>query len=173
VRYAIAFIVAWFLAVLNVSVMPFINVLGVSPDLVLIFAASWAVVRNEDEALVVVPMAGLLRDLLSSDPLGTSIIGFAPIVILAAVVRLQAIDSDFIPALLIVAGGSLTFGVIQMMVLAGTGQNILLFHSVFQVIVPSVLVNALFTPIIYSPVRWLSPRPATGLMGARRLTSPL
>lgn len=172
-KYAIALLVAWFLAVLNVSAMPYINVLGVSPDLVLIFAVCWAVIRPEEESLVVVPMAGMMRDLLTSDPLGTSVLALAPIVILAAFIRIQAIDSDLIPALMIVAAGSVAFGIVQMTVLGVTGQNILLFHSVFQVIVPLALVNALFTPIIYLPIHWLSRRPTTGLMGSRRLTSPL
>ena len=48
--------------------MPYVEVLGVTPNLVLIFAASWAVVRGQDEAVVVVPLAGFIRDLLTSDP---------------------------------------------------------------------------------------------------------
>ena len=171
-KYAIAFVLAWLLAVLNVSAMPYVKVLGVTPDFVLIFAACWAVVRSDEEALYVVPAAGLLRDLLSSDPVGTSVLAFAPIVLLAAVVRLQAIDSDFLPALAVVAAGSLAFGGIQTSVLAVTGQNVDFFHAVLYVIIPGAIVNALFMPIVYLPVQWLSRKRAPGLLGAR-LTSPL
>lgn len=172
-KYVVAFIAAWLLAVANVSAMPYLKVLGVTPDLVLIFAACWAVIRADDEALVVVPVAGLLRDLLSSDPVGASMLAFIPIVALAAIVRLQMLDSDFLPALAVVAAGTLAFGVIHTSVLAATGQPIDIFYTVLRVIIPAAIVNALFMPIVYLPVRWMTSRRATGLMGAGRLTSPL
>ena len=157
-KYVIAFVIAWLLAVANVSAFSYIKVLGVTPEFLLIFAACWAVVRGETEALIVVPMAGLMRDLLSSDPLGTSLLAFVPIVFFAAAARQQVIDSDFPPAIAVVAGSSLAFGIIQSTVLAATGQHIEVWQVFSRVIVPGVLVNALFTPIIYLPIRWSSPR---------------
>jgi rod shape-determining protein MreD len=171
VRYAAAFLVAWLLAVANVSAFSYIKVLGVTPDFVLIFAACWAVIRGEPEALIVVPFAGMMRDLLSSDPLGTSILAFAPIVLFASIARIQVIDSDFPPTVAVVAAGSLTFGIIQTLVLGATGQHIDVWQVFLRVIVPGVIVNALFTPIVYLPVRWLNPR-FTGLRGSRGLASP-
>lgn len=170
-RYAAAFLIAWLLAVANVSAFSYIKVLGVTPDFVLIFGACWAVVRGEPEALVVVPFAGLMRDLLSSDPLGTSMLGFVPIVLFASMARVQVIDSDFPPTVAVVAAASLTFGIIQTLVLGVTGQEIDAWQVFLRVIVPGVVVNALFTPIVYLPVRWSSPR-FTGLRGSRGLASP-
>lgn len=171
-KYVIAFLIAWFLAVLNVSAMPYVKVLGVTPDLVLIFAACWAVVRPDEESLIVVPMAGLLRDLLSSDPIGASVFAFIPIVVLATIVRLQMLDSQFLPSIVVVATGSLAFGVLHTSVLAITGQPIDVFYTVIRVIIPMAIVNAIFTPIVYLPVRWMTPKHVTGLLGGR-LTSPL
>jgi rod shape-determining protein MreD len=172
-RYAVAFVLAWFIAVANVSALAYVKVLGVTPDFVLIFAACWAVIRSEEEALVVVPVCGLLRDLLSSDPTGTAILGFAPIVLFAALARSQPIDSDFPPAVAVVAAGTLVFGIVQTGVLGLTGQSIDVWQVAFRVIVPAVVINALFTPILYLPVRWLSPRRALAMQGGRRLTAPL
>ncbi|HVP04062.1 MAG TPA: rod shape-determining protein MreD [Dehalococcoidia bacterium] len=172
-RYAVAFVLAWFIAVANVSALAYVKVLGVTPDFVLIFAACWAVIRNEEEALVVVPVCGLLRDLLSSDPTGTAILGFAPIVLFAALARSQPIDSDFPPAVAVVAAGTLVFAIVQTGVLGLTGQSIDVWQVAFRVIVPAVVINALFTPILYLPVRWLSPRRALAMQGGRRLTAPL
>jgi rod shape-determining protein MreD len=172
-RYAVAFVLAWFIAVANVSALAYVKVLGVTPDFVLIFAACWAVIRSEEEALVVVPVCGLLRDLLSSDPTGTAILGFAPIVLFAALARSQPIDSDFPPAVAVVAAGTLVFAIVQTGVLGLTGQSIDVWQVAFRVIVPAVVINALFTPILYLPVRWLSPRRALAMQGGRRLTAPL
>jgi rod shape-determining protein MreD len=102
VKYVFASFIAWFLAVLNVSAMPYLKILGVTPDLVLILAACWAVLRPQDEAMIAVPIAGLLHDLMTGDPLGTSIIGFAPLIVLASVVHIRAVESRFAPSLIVV-----------------------------------------------------------------------
>ncbi len=173
-RYLFAFATAWFLAVIGASAMPYIKVLGVTPDLVLIFAACWAILREQSEAMVVVPVAGLLRDLTTSDPLGTSVLAMAPIVLLAAAVQMRSVDTQFLPTVIVVAAGSLLYGIISMLVLWLTGQEIGWGDGFFRVVLPAAVVNALFTPIVYLPVQWLSPRPKPGLLGRRgRLTSPL
>lgn len=172
-RYVLAFVAAGFLALVQVSLMPYVEVLGVAPDLVLIFAASWAVIRGQDEAVIVVPLAGFLRDSLTSDPLGTSALALAPVVLLAAAVRLRSVDTEFIPTALVVASGSLTYGIISMTVLALTGQTVAWNDALFRVLLPSCLVNAVFTPLIYMPVHLFSAPQESRIVGTRRLTSPL
>ena len=172
-KYALAFVAAGFLALLQVSLMPYVEILGVTPDLVLIFAASWAVIRGQDEAVVVVPVAGFLRDLVTSDPLGTSVLALSPIVLLAAAVRLRSVDTQFIPTVAVVASGSLTYGIISMTVLALTGQTIDWTDAALRVLLPSCLVNAVFTPLVYMPVHLLSAPQGRRIVGTRRLTSPL
>ncbi|MEX0682531.1 MAG: rod shape-determining protein MreD [Dehalococcoidia bacterium] len=169
----LAAILAWGFAVLDVSVMPYIHPLGVSPDLVLIFAVCWAVIRGHEEALIVVPLCGFIQDFTTSDPIGTSVLALAPVVPLATAVRLRAIESDFLPTMTAVMGASACYGVISMVVLSLTGQEIALFYTLFRVILPAMVINALFTPILYMPMHWLSPRPAAWLQGTARLPSSL
>ncbi len=172
-KYAIAAALAWFIAVANVSGLSYLSVLGVTPDFVLILACCWAVVRSEEEALIVVPLCGLMRDLAGSDPTGTAVLGFTPIVLLAAIARLQAIDSDFPSAIAVAAGGTLSFLVIQTFVLGATGHDIDAWQVISSVILPSIIVNTLFTPIVYLPVRWFSPPRPLAMQGGRRLTATL
>ena len=172
-RYVIALLLAFFLAVFSVSAMPYVKVLGVTPDFVLIFAVCWAVIRGQDEAWVVVPAAGFLRDLATSDPLGTSALALIPVVILATAVRTRALDSDFLPTIVVVAASSLAYGIISMTVLGATGQHIEVEQALFRVTLASVVVNALFTPILYLPIRWLSPPPGPAVLGSRRISSTL
>lgn len=166
-----AAILAWAFAMLDVSAMPYLHPLGVSPNLVLIFAACWAIVRGHDEAMIVVPICAVLQDLTTSDPVGTSLLGLAPIVPLAVAVRLRAIESDFLPAVATVMGASVFYGVISMMVLGATGQDIAVLHALFRVVLPSIVINALFTPLIFLPMHWISPPPPVWLQGSARLRS--
>ena len=172
-KYTVAAVLAWAFAVLDVSAMPYLHPLGVSPDLVLIFAACWAIVRGHDEAMIVVPICAVLQDLTTSDPAGTSLFGLAPIVPLAIAVRLRAIESDFLPAVAIVMAASVCYGMISMMVLGATGQEIAVVSALFRVVLPSIVVNTLFTPLIFLPMHWISPPPPAWLRGSARMRSSI
>jgi rod shape-determining protein MreD len=172
-KYVVAVAAAELLAVLHVSVMQYIEILGVTPDLVLIFVAVWAVVRGHDEAFVVALLAGLAKDLATSDPVGTSALALTPIVLLAAATRIRAVDTEFLPSIVVVALGSLGYGIINVIVLAGTRQSVAWNDSLLRVVLPACLVNALFTPVIYLPVHTFLAQRRLGAIGTRRLTSPL
>ena len=171
-RYVVAAATAFFLAVLGVSAMPYVKVLGVTPDLILIFAVTWMMVRGQREAAVVVPVAGLMRDLTTSDPVGTSVLALSPIVLLAVVRELKAVESELVLTLIVAVLASLIYGLLSMMVLTATGQGFPLLDGLLWVVLPSLVVNALFVPIIYLPMRWLSAEPVPGLSRAHR-TMPL
>ena len=164
-KYLFAFAGSFFAVVLATSVIPYVKVLGVAPDLVLIFAACWAMIRGQREAMVVVPVAGLLRDLTTSDPVGTSVLALSPIVLLAVVRELRPLESDFLPALAVVATASLAYAVISMTVLTAAGEDVPWGTALLQVALPSMLVNSLFAVIVYPPMRWLSPRPKVESFG--------
>lgn len=164
-RYPVAFVAASFAAVLAASVMPYVKVLSVAPDPVLIFAACWAMVRGQREAMVVVPMAGLLRDLTTSDPVGTSMLALSPIVLLAVLRDLRPVESDFLPALAVVAMATLAYAVVSMTVLTAVGDDVPWGTALLRVAFPSTVVNALFAVIVYLPMRWLSPHPRAEAFG--------
>jgi len=159
VKYLVAFAGALSCAMLAASAMPSVKVLGVTPDLVLIFTACWAVVRGQGEAMVVVPIAGVLRDLTTSDPVGTSVLALSPIVLLAVARELRPVESEFLPALAVVASASLAYALVSMAVLTAVGDDVPWGTALLRVAVPSMLVNALFAAIVYPPMRWMSPRP--------------
>ena len=158
-KYLIALAGSFLAAVLTVSVAPYVKVLTVAPDFVLIFAACWAMIRGQGEAMVVVPMAGLLRDLTTSDPVGTSVLALSPIVALAIVRELRPVDSEFVPTLAVVSAASFAYAVISMAVLTVVGDGVPWGTALLRVALPSMLVNPLFAVLVYPPMRWLSPRP--------------
>jgi rod shape-determining protein MreD len=171
--YVVALAVAWLLAIIQASALPHLHVLGVTPDFVLIFAACFAVLRRQEEAMYVVPLAGLMRDFAMSDPIGTSVLGFAPIVLLAAGLRLRAMDSQFVPAVAVVAAGTICYIAISVTVLLITGQGVDPTHGIIRIVLPLAVVNSLFTPIIYMPMSWFRQPDRSPVLGSGRLTSPL
>lgn len=164
---------AWLLAVVQTSAMPYLHVLGVTPDFALIFAAAFAVLRRQEESLYVVPLCGLLRDLATSDPLGTSVLGFAPLVLLAAALRLRAMDSQFISAVAVVAAGTVLHAAVSIAVLGLTGHGIPVVYAATSIMLPLAVVNSLFAAVIYIPVSWFRRSERSPVLGTGRLTSPL
>jgi rod shape-determining protein MreD len=165
VRYAIAFAGCFLAVVFTTSLTPYVKVLGVTPDLLLIFVACWAMVRGRAEALVVVPMGGLLRDLMTSDPVGTSILALAPLVFLSSLRDLRPVESDFLPAVAVVAAATFAYAIVSMVVLTAVGDEVPWWTAMLRVALPAMAVNALFAVLVYAPMRWLTPRPRTESFG--------
>ena len=53
------------LVLLQVSAIPAFSLLGVAPNILLVVLACWAVVRNQTEAMVLIPIAGISIGLLT------------------------------------------------------------------------------------------------------------
>jgi rod shape-determining protein MreD len=165
VKYLVAFAGCFFAVVLTISLTPYVKVLGVTPDLLLIFVACWAMIRGRAEALLIVPMGGLLRDLATSDPVGTSTLALMPVVFLASLRDLRPVESDFLPAVAVVATASFAYAIVSMVVLTAVGDDVPWWTAMLRVTLPAMVVNPLFAVIIYAPMRWLTPRPRAESFG--------
>lgn len=172
-KYFFAATFAWLFAVLDVSLMPYIQPLGVSPDLVLIFAVVWAVTRGEEGLLITIPLIGAIQDLTTSDPVGTSVLALAPVIPIAFAMRSRALDSQFLPVIGAVMAASACYGVISMAVLGLVGQDIAVFSAIYRAVIPAIIINALFAPLIYLPMSWFAPRQTAWLRSSQRLPSTL
>jgi rod shape-determining protein MreD len=165
VRYFAAFAGCFLAVALAISLTPYLSILGVTPDLLLIFVACWAMIRGRAEALVVVPMGGFLRDLATSDPVGTSTLALMPVVFLASLRDLRPVESDFLPAVAVVAAATFAYAIVSMVVLTAVGDDVPWWTAMLRVTLPAMVVNPLFAVIIYAPMRWLTPRPRAESFG--------
>jgi rod shape-determining protein MreD len=83
VRVALAIVVPLAAALLQGSVVPFIAIGGARPNLVVLFAASWAVAAGAREAVWWAFLGGIAVDLLSGGPLGaTAVSALIPVAVI-------------------------------------------------------------------------------------------
>ena len=147
------------LTLLQTSVVPAFQLLGVGSNLLLVVMCCWVVVRGAEEGMALVPLAGLMLGLLSFQGLATSVAALLPIIVLAALRPHLGVRTTFGWALAVVVAATLAHFIIIALVLALGGNNINWLSAVLDVLLPSVLVNL----IIAIPVYWLiwlpSPRP--------------
>ncbi|MGQ9573317.1 MAG: rod shape-determining protein MreD [Dehalococcoidia bacterium] len=153
-RYLLFIPLILFVAVAQVATVSYFPLLGVTADPLLVLLACWAMVRGPKETMVLIPVAGIFKDLITTDPVGTSALAFLPIVPLAAMRERWPTESEFVPTLAVVAAASLAYHLLYMIVLAMVGDGAPLLQSVVRVVLPAALFNALITPIFYLPLRW-------------------
>lgn len=143
-----------FVALAQVAAASYFPLLGVTANPLLVLLVCWAMIRGPGEAMVLIPLAGAFKDLITSDPVGTSVLALLPIVPLAAIRERWPTQSEFLPAVAAVVVASLSYHLLYVMVLAAVGHDLPWLQSPIRVFLPAALFNALLTPIFYLPLQW-------------------
>jgi len=153
-RYLLFVPLVLFVALGQVAAAPYFPLLGVTANPLLVLLMCWAMVRGPRETMILIPVAGIFKDLITTDPVGASVIALLPIVPLTAVRERWPTESELVPTLAAVAVASLSYHLLYMMVLTAVGDGPPWLQSPLRVVLPAALFNALITPIFYLPVRW-------------------
>ena len=98
-----------------------INLWGARPDLMLLVVLVWAVVRSMDEGMVWGFVGGLIIDLFSGGPLGTTALALLTVAFLTGQPWGQGIGSPVIRLLLLAFAAGLAYHLVLLAVLAWTG----------------------------------------------------
>jgi rod shape-determining protein MreD len=170
VRYLLFVPLILFVAIAQVATASYFPLLGVTANPLLVLLACWAMVRGPRETMVLIPLAGIFKDLMTTDPVGVSALALLPIVALATIRERRPMESEFLPTLAVVVVASLCYDLVYMVVLTAVGDGPPWLQTPIRVVLPTALFNALLTPILYLPVRWATTlsemvRPSIGVLG--------
>ncbi len=91
--------IAVLVALLDLTLLPGVRVLGTHPSGAVATVAVWSVLRRREEAMLLAPATGLVLGLLGNEPLGASILALAPTVLVAVRHDPAAPDGRFAAAL--------------------------------------------------------------------------
>ncbi len=73
-RYLLFVPLILFVALGQVAAAPYFPLLGVTANPLLVLLMCWAMVRGPREAMILIPLAGIFKDLITSDPVGASVV---------------------------------------------------------------------------------------------------
>ena len=147
--YYIGFPLLIIAAVFDSTIMTLFRFWGGAPSMVLLIVVSWALLVELPEVLPWAMIGGIMRDLLSVAPVGSS----ALILILIVVV----ID-QFLPKLswrnvpvppLVVAAASVVYDVYMFLMLFLIGHPLPNIQDLFYVIIPGILANLLLILFVF------------------------
>lgn len=121
-RVAFAIVIPLAAALLQGSIVPSVTIADARPNLVILFAASWAVAAGPREAVWWAFLGGLAADLLSGGPLGAlALAGLLPVA-LAGLGDQQLRPRSLLGAAVVVAVASAATSVLYFVILAVVGS---------------------------------------------------
>ncbi len=150
------------MAALQSSLLADLTFLDGRPDLVLLTVLAWAIVGRARQAMILGLIGGVMLDLLSSDPLGTSAIPLILIAFLVSFTGGRLWEAHFLLPMATALVGSLIFHSFNLSILLLSGRPVDMGLALTRVILPSTFLNVVLA------------LPFTQLMGGlqRRLYPP-
>ena len=154
-------------AALQATVIPQIRLLGGGPDLIFLLVLAWSIDADLEEGVIWAFVGGILQDLMSFAPLGTTSFGLLILVFAIGGLGRQVYQIGFILLIGLVLFGTLFHQLVLMVILFLTGHNIAWLTDLAYVVAPTIFYNLLFI----LPIYWFVRRTQRRL--ARRKTRPL
>lgn len=138
-------------AALQASLMPQIRLLGGAPDLVFLLVLAWAIHAGLEEGVVWAFAGGIMQDLLSAAPTGTSTLGLLLLVFAISGLGQQVYRIGFVLMTGVVLTGTLMQQIVLMLILSLSGFRIEWLTSITYVAAPTMFYNL----VLIWPVYWL------------------
>lgn len=140
-------------AIIQVTFVPQIRLLGGEPNFVMLLVISYAVRARLEESVVWAFIGGLLLDLMTSLPTGASIVSLLLIVFLIDQIRSQLAGVGFLAIIGLVIAGTLTMQFVALALTILSGYNVRLFETLSYVVLPSIAYNLVLVWPVYFFVR--------------------
>lgn len=147
-------------AAAQATFLPQIRIFNGQPDLVFLIVLAWSIHATPAQAVVWAFVGGIMQDLLSAAPVGTSTLGLLVIIALLDGLRGQLARVGVLTYIGLVLVGSFIIKIALLIVLIGIGfvvQPVGVFSSN---VLPSVAYNLVLMLPVYSVVRLIQRRVA-------------
>jgi rod shape-determining protein MreD len=149
-------------AILDVTVMAKLRVGGGSPDLVFLLVVSWALLSTMQEALLWAMVGGVVKDVLSVAPLGTSALGLVIVVFMADSLFGTVRRNNLVIPPVVAAAGTVVYHLAILAVLQIVGYGLSLGEGLSYVTLPTVIYNTILILPVFRMAglihQWLTPR---------------
>jgi rod shape-determining protein MreD len=149
----LSFLLLSILALLQSTILPYLKVLGVQPDLVLLVVVSWSLLSGAEEGMLWALIGGLALDILSSARLGTHTLPLLLISFLAGLWHRGIVRLDVLVPFLAIPVATIVYQSAMVALLKLMGWPGTWGASFRHAIVPTTLLNTLLMPVVYVLMR--------------------
>lgn len=134
-----------------------LSILGAFPNMLLVTAVCWSMVRSHDEAMLLVLVAGLALGLTASDTPGLAILSLTPAVILTNIRHVYVLENRLLLTLSIVIIASLAYYLVEGLTLRALGYHPEWAATLRYSFLPQLALNLALTPVVYGIIWLFSP----------------
>jgi rod shape-determining protein MreD len=145
-------------AVIQATVMPHVALWGVFPDLPLLIVVSWTLLRGAREGMVWGFIAGMAVDLFSGAPFGAATLSLIAVGFLSGFGEATVFRTHIALPLVTMFLATIVYDLIFLLVIQISGRTVSWLDSLFRVVLPSAVLNALLTPVVFGAMRLLRTR---------------
>jgi rod shape-determining protein MreD len=131
------------LALMEASVLPLFRVAGLQPNLVLVLLIAWLMLRGPNEAFILIPVGGLFLGLVDGAPLGTALLGLAPLAFLHEARGAQLREGGLLLTVMFTVFMTFSFHLAYLTVFTLYGENGDWFDAATRVFMPTAFLNCI------------------------------
>lgn len=148
-------------AMLQVSIVPQLpRVLGGEPNLVFLLVLSYAARATIEEGAAWAFLGGIVHDLVTSVPTGSTTFGLLLLVITIDRLRAQLFNVGFLTVIVLGVAGSLLLSILGVAFTILSGFNVRIFDLITYQVLPSAVYNFVLIGPVYLLMRRFCPPPA-------------
>ncbi len=146
------------IAILQTTLVPHLAIWGVFADLPLLVVVSWSLLRGPREGILWGFVAGVTVDLFSGAPFGASTLALIAVGLLAGLGAATVFRAQVALPLLVMFLATLVYDLLFLLVVRISGNPVAWLESLYRLILPSAVLNAMLTPVVFLTMRWLHTR---------------
>jgi len=147
---------------IQTTLLPFIEISSVHPDLVFVLVIGWAILRGLEEGLIWALIGGLSLDFFSGAPFGVFTLSMLAVTLVTALFHGRLFGSSIVLPLGLTFPLSLLFNGLALLMLALLGRHIVWGDAIVDILLPVAVFNTmvmmLIFPLLYLLNRFFTPR---------------
>ena len=145
-------------ALLQTTIVPGLAVWGVFANLPLLVVVCWSLLRGPREGATWGFIAGLMVDLLSGAPFGAATLSLVVVGFLAGLGETTVFRARIALPMVAMFLAAILYDLLFLLVVQISGQPVPWPDSIFRIVLPSAVLNAALTPVLFLTMRWLYTR---------------
>ena len=145
-------------AILQSTLVSHFRIWGIFADLPLLVVVSWSLLRGPREGLIWGFIAGVAVDLFSGAPFGAATFGLMAAGFLSGLGQSTVFRSQLFLPLLAMLLATIVYDMLFLLVVSISGYTVTWLDSLWHLILPSAVLNAVLTPVVFVIMRWLKTR---------------
>ena len=160
-RNLIAFPLLALVVIVQSAVVSQMSLLAGYADLMLVILAAWALKADASSAWLWAILGGIMVSFVSGMPWPIAMAGYMFVVLLAQALRQRVWQAPLLAMFSVIFLGTLSMNLLALLVLNLLGTPLPFGDSLGLIVLPSILLNLLFSIPVYAVVRdlaqWVSP----------------